>query len=107
MGDLRSIIVMALTALALVLSPLPASAQSTGPVVAYALNEVSGTTASDGSGNGNNGVLTNGALFSVGRNANGVRLDGVNARESRQSCLPANHRQHDVERMGELKRIPL
>lgn len=71
-------IVMALTALALVLSPLLASAQPTGPVVAYALNEVSGTTASDGSGNDNNGVLMNGALFSVGRNANGVRLDGVN-----------------------------
>ncbi len=53
-------------------------AQSTGPVAAYAFNETSGTTASDSSGNGNNGTLTNGPVFVAGKNGNAVSLDGVN-----------------------------
>src|SRR4030095_9639417 len=35
-------------------------------------------SALDASGNGNNGVLTNGPQWVVGKNGNGVRLDGVN-----------------------------
>jgi PKD repeat protein len=49
-----------------------------GRVAAYSFDETSGTTASEASGNGNNGVLTNGAVFAAGKNANGVRLDGAN-----------------------------
>jgi hypothetical protein len=51
---------------------------SAGRVAAYSFDETSGTTASEASGNGNNGVLTNGAVFAAGKNANGVRLDGAN-----------------------------
>jgi len=52
---------------------------ATGLVAAYAFNETSGTTASDSSGNGNTGLLTNGAVFAPGKNGNAVSLDGVNA----------------------------
>jgi hypothetical protein len=48
------------------------------PVAAYSFNASSGTTAVDGSGNGNNGVLTNGPQWVAGKNGNGLRLDGVN-----------------------------
>src|SRR5689334_15610482 len=72
-------VVLGLVALVPVwLAPARATAQTAGPVAAYAFDETSGTTALDASGNGNNGVLTNGPLFVVGKNANGVRLDGVN-----------------------------
>ena len=47
-------------------------------MAAYSFNAGSGTTAADGSGNGNNGVLTNGPLWVAGKNGNGIRLDGVN-----------------------------
>ena len=47
-------------------------------MAAYSFNASSGTTALDVSGNGNNGVLTNGPLWVAGNNGNGVRLDGVN-----------------------------
>ena len=46
-------------------------------MAAYAFNETSGTTAADASSSRNNGVLTNGALFTAGKTANGVSLDGV------------------------------
>gem|GEM_PF-698801 len=61
-----------------VMYPALAVAQTSGLVAAYAFNESSGTTTADASGNGNNGVLTNGPLFVAGKNSNGVRLDGVN-----------------------------
>ena len=57
---------------------LTLNATPSGLMAAYAFDETSGTTALDTSGNGNNGVLTNGPLFVVGKNGNGVRLDGVN-----------------------------
>jgi Concanavalin A-like lectin/glucanases superfamily/Galactose oxidase-like, Early set domain/Bacterial Ig domain/Glucodextranase, domain B/Kelch motif len=52
--------------------------QASGLVAAYAFNEISGTTTADVSGSGNNGTLTNGALFAAGKNGNAVSLDGVN-----------------------------
>src|SRR4029434_6546972 len=57
---------------------LTVTASTSRLMAAYAFDETSGTTALDASGNGNNGVLTNGPLFVVGKNSNGVRLDGVN-----------------------------
>ena len=58
-------------------SAVVAEAQ-TGLVAAYGFNETSGTTSVDASGNGNNGTLTNGAVFASGKNGNGLSLDGVN-----------------------------
>ena len=52
--------------------------QPTGLVAGYAFNETSGSTTADASGNGNTGILTNGAVFVAGKNGNAVRLDGVN-----------------------------
>ncbi len=51
---------------------------STGLVGAYAFKEGAGTTASDGSGNGNNGALTNGATWTAAaKYGNAVHFDGV------------------------------
>src|SRR5215510_13655173 len=72
-------VVLGLVALwPVVLGPASAGAQPAGLVAAYAFNETSGTTALDASGNGNNGVLTNGPLWGTGKTGNGVRFDGVN-----------------------------
>jgi len=48
------------------------------PVAYWRLDETSGTTASDSSGNGNTGTLENGATWTTGRINNAVNLDGVN-----------------------------
>jgi len=42
------------------------SAQSTGLLAAYAFDEGTGTTTQDFSGNGNSGVLVNGATWTAG-----------------------------------------
>lgn len=42
------------------------------------LNETSGTTAADSSGNSANGTLVNGATWTTGQSGNGVNLDGSN-----------------------------
>ncbi len=42
------------------------------------LNETSGTSATDSSGNGANGTLVNGPTWAAGQNGNGVNLDGTN-----------------------------
>ncbi len=52
--------------------------QVTGLAAAYAFNEVSGTTASDASGHGIVGTLTNGPTFAAGKYGNAVSLDGIN-----------------------------
>src|SRR5262249_16834561 len=57
---------------------LTVTATPTGLVAAYAFNETAATTAVEGSGHGNNGVLTNGRQWVVGKNGNGIRLDGAN-----------------------------
>ena len=49
-----------------------------GLVAGYAFNETIGTTASDASGNGLNGTLTNGPTWSTGKYGGAVNLDGVN-----------------------------
>ncbi|MGV8142086.1 MAG: LamG domain-containing protein [Candidatus Pacearchaeota archaeon] len=50
----------------------------TGLVAAYTFSEGSGTTTTDASGNGNNGVLINGPIWSLGKYDNGLIFDGVN-----------------------------
>ena len=47
------------------------------PVASYALDEGSGTTATDASGHGLNGTLTNGATWGTGRYGSAVALDGI------------------------------
>ena len=48
----------------------------TGALAAYSFNEGSGTSASDSSGNGLTGTLTNGAGWGAGQHAGAVQLDG-------------------------------
>lgn len=49
-----------------------------GLVGRWRLDEGTGTTTSDSSGNGYNGTLVNGAVWSAGRAGGGVTFDGVN-----------------------------
>jgi hypothetical protein len=56
---------------------------SNGPALpsqltAHALNETSGTVASDTSGNGHNGTLTNGPAWVAGKYGNALSFDGAN-----------------------------
>ena len=44
----------------------------------WKFDENAGTTAADGSGNGNTGTLTSGAGWATGQNSSAVSLDGVN-----------------------------
>jgi len=44
----------------------------------YKFDEISGTIATDSSGNGNNGVLYGGASWTTGKKLGSVKLDGVN-----------------------------
>ena len=46
-------------------------------MASYALDEGSGTTATDASGHGLNGTLTNGATWGTGRYGSAVALDGI------------------------------
>jgi prepilin-type N-terminal cleavage/methylation domain-containing protein len=49
------------------------------PTIAHwRLDETTGTIATDSSGNGNNGTLTNGPLWVGGRFGNGLSFDGIN-----------------------------
>jgi hypothetical protein len=52
-------------------------AVSTGPVVYLKMDEGTGVTAADSSGNGNAGTLMNGAAWTAGTNGQAVALDGV------------------------------
>src|SRR5262245_45512993 len=66
---------------AAVFSPTTVSrmtAQSSGPVAAYAFSEGSGTTTADATGNGNTGTLGNGPTWSTGYFGGGITFDGVN-----------------------------
>ena len=55
--------------------------QSAGLVAAYSFDEATGTTAADGSGNGNNGTLVNGTTWSTSAKFGGAaNFDGVNDR---------------------------
>ncbi len=53
-------------------------ANGTGLVGYWAFDEGTGTTATDSSGNSNNGVLFNSPVFTVGQMGNAVSLNGVN-----------------------------
>ncbi len=48
-----------------------------GPIAYWALDEGSGATAADSSGNGNVGSLVNGPVWTAGRGGQGLALDGV------------------------------
>ncbi len=58
-----------------VLLPLPDSLG--GPVVALGMNEVSGTSTADESGNGHTGTLISGPTWGVGQYGGGIVFDGV------------------------------
>jgi hypothetical protein len=63
---------------AFVLGP-PAKSATPGLVAAYGLEEGSGVTVTDASGNGNNGTIANATWTSSGRYGNGLRFDGSSA----------------------------
>jgi hypothetical protein len=46
------------------------------PSASYDFSDAAGTTAADGSGNGNDATLLNGAAWAAGRIGGGLRLDG-------------------------------
>lgn len=65
----------------------------TGLVGYWRLNDTNTTTASDSSGNGNSGTLTNGASWTSGKYGGAVGLDGVNdyvSIRNSSSLQPAN-----------------
>ncbi|MBW7914520.1 MAG: alkaline phosphatase, partial [Taibaiella sp.] len=51
---------------------------TTPQVAYYRFDESSGTNAADSSGNGNNGVLINGPVWTTGKISNALSFDGVN-----------------------------
>jgi len=53
-------------------------AASQGPIAWWKLDETSGTTASDSSGNGNTGTLVNGPVWTTGKLGNALSFDGAN-----------------------------
>ena len=54
------------------------SSGTSGPIVKLALDEGTGTTANDGSGNGNNGTLQNGPTWTTGKSGGALNFDGSN-----------------------------
>src|SRR5215831_12086276 len=60
------------------LSFIPAHAPAPSVITELHLNEGTGTTTVDASGNGHNGTLMNGALWVAGKYGQGVGLDGTN-----------------------------
>ena len=56
----------------------PPPPPSGGPVGWWKLDENIGLSAADGSGNGNNGTLTNGPVWTAGRMGSGLAFDGTN-----------------------------
>ena len=65
----------------------PATPPANGPAAAYAFNEGTGSTTADASGNGFTGTLTNGALWTTGKNGNAVSFDGVDDKVSLPATL--------------------
>jgi|CXWL01.1.fsa_nt_gi parallel beta-helix repeat protein len=59
-------------------TPPPPPPPGTGPVGWWKLDENTGLSAADGSGNGNNGTLTNGPVWTAGRMGSGLAFDGTN-----------------------------
>src|SRR3954469_20020736 len=59
-------------------NPVKSTALITGSVLELRLDEGSGTTAMDSSGNGNAATLVNGPVWTTGKNGGGMSLDGVN-----------------------------
>ena len=57
---------------------LAAASPGRAQIAAYALDETSGTTAADSSGNGHNGTLTNGPTWVAGKYGNALSFDGSN-----------------------------
>src|SRR2546429_1107321 len=64
----------------LLVNPSPAGAQTPGLVAAYALDEGSGTTVADTSGNNNNGTISAATWTSAGRFGNALVFNGTSAR---------------------------
>ncbi len=67
-----------LTATLLLLSPREIQAQGSGLVAHLPLDEGTGTTSVDLSGNGNTGTLVNGPIWTTGRLNGALSFDGVN-----------------------------
>ena len=54
------------------------SSGTSGPIVKLSLDEGTGTTANDGSGNGNSGTLQNGPTWTTGKSGGALNFDGSN-----------------------------
>ncbi len=64
---------------ALIWMAVPARGQTAGLVAAYGFNEVSGTTAIDASGNGNNGTISGATRTASGKYGGALIFNGTNA----------------------------
>jgi hypothetical protein len=71
------------------ISTLAQGSTSTGPIAYYKLDETSGTTASDSSGNGKNGTITGTATWAAGKKNNALTLNGSNTYVSLPSGIVA------------------
>ncbi len=59
-------------------------------IASYNMNQTSGTTANDSSGNGNHAALSGGTSWVAGKNGNGLGLNGTNAYASLPSGIVGN-----------------
>src|SRR6266850_3316077 len=59
-------------------SPARMALDAPGEVAAFGFSEGTGSTTVDSSGNGFNGTLANGTLWTAGKNGNGLSFDGLN-----------------------------
>ena len=58
-----------------------------GPILALAFNEGTGTATGDASGSGFNGTLVNGPVWTAGKNGNAISFDGTDDKVSLPSSL--------------------
>jgi hypothetical protein len=58
--------------------PAPAPPATGGPIVHLAVDEGTGVSAADSSGNGNNGTLLNGPTWTTGKSGGALNFDGSN-----------------------------
>lgn len=73
----------------LALLVLTVASAATGPVATYSLNEVSGTTAADSSGNGNSGTVSDATWTTQGRYGGALSFNGSSGSVTVLNSIPA------------------
>src|SRR5262245_56142923 len=73
----RGLTILAAACSALLVAAVANGQSLPSPVINLPLNNGAGTTATDTSGNGNNGVLLNGPVWTNGKTNGGLSFDGI------------------------------